>query len=118
MAKVYGIHEIELHPGVDEESFIKICKEIAEIEEKETGWKHSLLKGDRGQRAGKYAVMIEIESVEERDRIAPTPDLSSEEQTRWLEEHRALVELKKKRAAFSPTDIGAHKEFTDYILLT
>ena len=118
MAKVYGIHEIKLHEGVSEESFKKAFKEFAKFFAEEWGWKVILLKGDRGQRAGEYALIYEIKSVKERDRFAPTPGGSSEEFNRWYEEHKAMAdELMKKWATFSPTDTGAHEEYTDYIVL-
>jgi hypothetical protein len=118
MAKVYGIHEIELYAEVSEESFKKFFTEFAKLYEKESGWKVILLKGDRGQRAGKYALMYEIKSVKERDRFAPAHNESSEELDHWYEEHKEMAEdWSKKWASFSPTDTGAHEEYTDYIKL-
>jgi hypothetical protein len=42
------------------------------------GWKTHLLRGDRGERAGKYLVLLEIESLEARDRYFPRPGEESE----------------------------------------
>jgi len=113
MSKVYGIHEIELHPGVDEASFEKFCKESFSDE---VGWKYTLLKGDRGQRAGKYAVLIEVESVEVRNRSMPEPSVPSEENLRDYEEHKEERDIwNKKWFSFTPTDIGLHAEYTDYV---
>jgi hypothetical protein len=118
MGKVYGIHDIELHPGIDEKSFVKffnreLAKAYADI-----GWKVRLLKGDRGQRKGKYAVMFEIASREARDRMSPAPGEASEENRRWYDEHKEQAdELTKKWYSFSPTDTGAHQEYTDYLEL-
>ena len=118
MAKVYGIHEIELHAGVSEESFKRFFKEYAKFMKEEAGWKMVLLKGDRGQRAGKYALMYEIQSVEERNRMAPGPNQPSAEMERWYKAHKTIAdEMTKKWATFSPTDTGAHAEYTDYIVL-
>ncbi len=36
------------------------------------GWHYSLLKGDRGLRAGRYALLIEVEDIATRDRYMPT----------------------------------------------
>ena len=116
MARVFGIHEIDVNPGINEVDFKKFfVNELAPIYKP---WKFMLLKGDRGQRTGKYAVLIEIESVEERDLHSPAPNTFSEEDQRWEAEHKDLVEaLMKKWAKFSTTDIGMHAEYTDYIVL-
>ncbi len=70
MAKVYIFQTLELHPGVKGEDFEKFfLEEYAPLGPK-IGWYPTLLKGDRGERAGKYAAIWEIESVEARNRIA------------------------------------------------
>jgi hypothetical protein len=51
-----------------------------------------VVKGDRGDRDGKYLLMIEFESTELRDRYFPTPDQVSEEAQRHLESRRAIME--------------------------
>jgi hypothetical protein len=108
MSKVYGIHEIVLHPGVDEASFEQFCKESFYEAE---GWKYTLLKGDRGQRAGKYAVLIEVESVETRDLSAPKANVQSDEVKRFNEEHKAEQEIwYKKWFSFTTTDLRLHPE--------
>ena len=118
MGKVYGIHEIELHPGVDEKSFVEFFNKEYARSFAEFGWKMILLKGDRGHRVGKYAVLLEIVSREARDRWAPAPGENSEEAKRWYEEHKKLADdLGKKWASFSPTATGAHQEYTDYLEL-
>ena len=87
MAKVYGLHEIELQPGVEPDEYERLfAEEIARSPEL-SGWKTHLLKGDRGARAGKYLVLLEIESLEARDRYFPRPGEASDEFTRFFEEH-------------------------------
>jgi hypothetical protein len=84
MCKVFGVLPVELRPGVDEQEFIKFCvKEFFPFGTR-LGWKGSILKGDRGDRAGKFAVLWEIPSVEQRDRFVPAPDVFTEECTRLL----------------------------------
>ena len=118
MSKVYGIHEIELHPGVNEESFVQFFNQELADANIEIGCKLKLLKGDRGQRVGKYAVLFEIESREARDRFSPAPHEGSEESKRWEAEHKEQEDyLNKKWALFSPTDFGTHLEYTDYLVL-
>jgi hypothetical protein len=118
MGKVYGIHELELNPGVDEKSFVQFFNcELAQAYA-EVGWTLALLKGDRGQRAGKYAVLLKIESRETRDRFSPAQNVESEESKRWYEEHKEQEDyLMQKWASFSPTDLGTHLEYTDYVEL-
>jgi hypothetical protein len=118
MGKVYGIHEIELHPEVSEKSFVKFFNEEYAKGYTEVGWKLMLLKGDRGQRVGKYAILVEIVSLEARDRFSPAHNVMSEEGKRWVAEHQELIDyMSKKWASFSPTDWGAHLEYTDYLVL-
>lgn len=116
MAKVYAIHEIEVYPGKDEKELKKAFKDLAGVVNREWGWKMTLLRGDRGLRGGKYAVMYEIKSVEERDRFAPSHHQPSAEANRLFVEQRAMIDpIMKRWAEFSPTDIGAHMEYTDYV---
>ena len=71
-SEVYAIHEIELKANVDTkefETFVK--KELAPIYNKMKGQKLILVKGDRGIRTGKYAIILTFESIEDRDRIYP-----------------------------------------------
>jgi hypothetical protein len=114
MGKLYGIHEIELQPGVSEEAFANFINQEFNEAYAWTGWKTILLKGDRGERAGKYAILFKIESLEARDSI-----LRSEESKRWFEEHKELADnLSKKLTSFTPTDLGEEAPFyTDYVEL-
>jgi hypothetical protein len=51
MPKVFGMHEIELRPGVTSEEYEHFySKELAPLPELQ-GWKSYLLKADRGDRA-------------------------------------------------------------------
>src|SRR5215211_3637850 len=59
-------------PGVEPDDYERFfAEEIATVVL--PGWKTHLLKGDRGERAGKYLVLLEIESLEARDRYFPRP---------------------------------------------
>jgi len=73
------------------------------------GWKLHLLKGERGAPVGKFLVLLEIESVEARDRYFPNPGEESEEVTRFFEQHpeaAAALEKWNKMGPFgSKTDI-------------
>ena len=72
MANVFGMHAIELKPGVSEQEFEEfVRKEVIPVYNQVPGQTTHLLKGDRGERSGKYLVLIELESTERRDHIYP-----------------------------------------------
>src|SRR5215211_9391078 len=73
MPMVYGLHEIELQPGVEPEEYERVFAEEFSPSFTLPGWKTHLLKGERGERAGKYLILLEIESLEARDRYFPRP---------------------------------------------
>ena len=82
MAKVFGVTPLELRPGVNGEDFEKFwIGEYAPLGLR-MGWISHVLKGDRGERAGKYTTIWEIASVEERDRYAPAAGQWTEEALR------------------------------------
>lgn len=115
MGKIYGIHEIKVHPGIDEDSFIRFFNQEMIPFYENSDWKLTLLKGNRGQRNGRYAVLYEVASREARDRDAPIPNQLSEADKRWYEENKEQADdLAAKWAAFSPTDLATHLEYTDY----
>jgi len=90
-AKVFGIHTIELHPGVKGEDFEKFyLEEFSPQLPTLEGWTTHLLKGERGIGTGRYLVMFEIESVAARDRYYPSPDQPSAKAQGTLESHMAL----------------------------
>lgn len=109
MAKVLGIHEIDLRPGVTGEEFESFYREEAGGFWP-SGWKGYLLKGDRGEREGSYTLLIEIESPEARDRIAPAHRELSEEAQREGDAHKEVIEKWKRLASFPAED----SVYTDY----
>lgn len=87
MAKVLEIHTFDLKPGTDEKTFEEfVMQDIFPIYRKVPGQTVHLLKGDRGERAGKYLMLVEVESVERRDQIYPP-----EGRDGYAEEIQALV---------------------------
>ena len=118
MARVFGLHEIELNPGVNEEDFENFfLNEVAKAP-LYPGWRARLLKGDRGARKGKYLMLVDIESAEARDRFSPAPDEGSEEANQFDQQHKDEVEpVFQKWATFSPTQIGQNSIYTDYLVL-
>jgi hypothetical protein len=84
MAKVFGFTPLELRPDVNEQEFIKFFAEQYAPLGARLGWIGYVLKADRGERAGKFAAIWEIPSVEQRDRFVPAPDQITEEGLRLL----------------------------------
>ena len=117
MPKVFGLHEIELQPGVQPEEYERFSAEKIAPSPELAGWKTHLLKGERGTRAGKYLVLLEIESLEARDRYFPRPGEESEEFTRFFEQHPEAAAALEKWQELGPfgseTDIS-----TDYVAVT
>lgn len=75
MAKVMGMHKVELKPGVDGKEFEQFIRnEVSPFYNRVSGQTVHLLKGDQGERDGKYLVLIEIDSPERRDEIYPPPE--------------------------------------------
>jgi len=114
MAKVFGIHEIELLPGVSEADFERFVAQEFIPNMGVEGWTAHLAKADRGERAGKYAIILEIESTAARDRYTPGNNEISEEGQRAFAGLAAAVE---KWATFSSTIPGQSTVFTDYVLV-
>jgi hypothetical protein len=112
MSKLVCIHDIEVKPGINEAYFKHFFVNDIAPTWALFDWRLTLLKGDRGQRTGKYAILIEIKSLEDRDRWTP------EEEQRWEDDHKDLMAaITKKWAEFSTTDLsGKNEEYTDYIV--
>jgi hypothetical protein len=111
MSKVFGMHMIALLPGVKAEDFENfVLEEVYPVLNLEV-WNYYLLKGDRGDREGKYLWMIEVESVEARDRFFPSPGEMSKEVQQFIEAQAAVFE---KWATFAtPIDVIS----TDYVVV-
>lgn len=77
-AKVYGMHMMMLKPGVTDAQFEKFVVDRLYPSWDVPGWKMSVLKGDRGDREGRYMLLVEIKSVAYRDELAPADGPPSE----------------------------------------
>ena len=107
MAKVVGIHHLELQPGVNAEDFERFVAEEVYPATAQQDLTLSVLKGERGERVGKYLLMFEIESVAARDRYWPASGEPSEAGQslagQWFEKFGTFV-----------TAVG---NFTDYVVV-
>jgi hypothetical protein len=108
MAKIVGIHEIELLPGVNESDFERFVTEefIPTVASNFEGWNQHLAKADRGARDGKYALIIELDTAA-RDRL----DAAGEDIV------APLADVMAKFGTFASTTPGMNTIFTDYIIL-
>ena len=111
MAKVFGMHMIALRPGVKADDFERFVKEEVYPVPFFEGTKFYLIKGDRGDREGKYLCILELESVELRDRLFPSPGELSNEAQQFLETQAAVFE--KWETYATPMDVIS----TDYVVV-
>jgi hypothetical protein len=96
MAKVFSTAPLVLLPGVKEEDFEKFVKEEFSVATMFPEWKLHILKGERGDREGKYLAFFEIESIEDRNRFFPNPSEPSEEAKQFAEDHPETMKLFEK----------------------
>ena len=114
MAKVYAIHPLELQPGVsgaDLEQFL--AGEGAVLLQTGPG-KATLVKGDRGARAGQYALLTEYDSVAARDQAYPVADVPPEEQMSSIPEPMRSLAVRFLGMA---SGIGVPGSYTDYVVV-
>jgi hypothetical protein len=107
MAKVFGIHNLELNPGVKEKDFERFVEDKLYPHTTRPDLTVYLLKGERGERVGKYLMIFECDSLQVRDHYWPALDVESEEgeafSAPWVEETLKYVSI-----------VGS---FTDYVVI-
>ena len=91
MSKVYSFHMISLKAGASGPDFERYIQGVLESWTKLgglSGMTMRMLKGDRGDREGKYLVMFEFESVERRNQLfpeaGPAARQGSDEFMQWM----------------------------------
>lgn len=109
MTTVYGLHEIELRPEVDPEEYEAWFAEEVAGQPVLPGWKAYLLRGERGRRTGKYLMVFEMDSIEDRDRFVSEEGEQSGELQRYLAEHPEIVSVWKRGLSFEAWSVS-----TDY----
>ncbi len=114
MSKVWGMHMVTLRPGIKAEDFEKfMMTDVAKLPMYD-GWKVRLLKGERGERKGEYMVLIEIDSLEARNRFSPEPDKASPEADEFDKSHPEGNQVFEKWATLA-TVPGQATMYTDYV---
>lgn len=82
MVKIYGLHSLELKPGVAGEDFERFYASTSNGLPSLPGWRFALLKGERGDQLGQYLVLVEVDSMEDRDRVSPDGGFDDTEEGR------------------------------------
>ncbi len=108
MGKVISFHAIDLQPGVTEADLERYVQDLRYAVPGQTVY---LAKGDRGARSGQYAVIVEFESADLRDRYFPTADTTSDEYTQLAAPFTAELER------FSQLTTWPDPTYTDYHVL-
>lgn len=96
MSKIFSTNPLVLLPSVKEEEFEKFVRDELSEAVNFPNWKFRILKGERGDRAGKYLALFEIESVEDRNRFYPSPSEPSEEAKQFYADHPETMKLFEK----------------------
>ena len=112
MAKVLGVHEIELGADKDPAEFERLASAVL-AEAAPDGLNVRVFKADRGPRNGRYMILIEIDSVEVRDRIFPIENEDSAEVLAFFDAHPTAGEAWGRLDSCVP-DFGVA---TDYVEL-
>jgi hypothetical protein len=112
MSTVFSIHNLEPRPGVSFADYEKVLLESLQFSQPLAGWKMHLVKGDRGDRKGRYAVIYEFDSVEVRNRYFPAEggEVSQEVQQMMASLPTELAERFNALVAVMPGVI-----YTDYV---
>jgi hypothetical protein len=114
MAKVHGIHDIVLNPGVSGEEFEQFFTREMMAAPELSGVRLHLWKGDSGERAGQYAAVLEIDSVATRDRHFPTEDAVGEEAQQVFQAQQGLWE---RWGHLASVPDGERTIYTDYVAI-
>jgi hypothetical protein len=111
-AKMYSIHKLELRSGVTGSELERFFNERFFPDWDIPGWNSYLLKADRGEREGSYAIIHVIESMEYRDRYFPRPGESTPE---WQKHAGDLDEISAELNELVSAFLG--EVYTDYYVV-
>jgi hypothetical protein len=112
MGKIYGLHTLELRPGVAAEDFERFVADSLEKLPSLPGWRIALLKGERGDQVGQYLSLVEVESIEARNRVSPGGGMDDTAEGReWLAVAGPVLEQWREYVVHIP---GLDAPYTDY----
>jgi len=105
MAKVFSIFQFELHPGVDDAEFEQFVSEEVYPVTVRPDLTLYVLKGERGERKGKYLCIFEFASVEASVHYWPEEGVASEAgkafTAPWMKKWGTLAQTTESGATFS-----------------
>ena len=105
MAKIIGIHPLELRDNVQAETLETFCRnELLPAVSALPGTKARLFKGDKGARNGKYLLLFEFDKAEQRDQF-------------FVEEAQASELVKEVWKQWPKLGTLVTNEFSDYVEL-
>ncbi|MET0828481.1 MAG: hypothetical protein ABWY26_03085 [Microbacterium sp.] len=112
MGKIYGLHSLELRPGVTGEDFERFFTSTAEQMPLLPGWRIALVKGERGDQVGQYLALVEVDSIEARNRVSPAGGMDDTEEGReWLAVAGPILQQWLEYVVHLP---GLDAPYTDY----
>ncbi len=111
MAKVFGIHHLELKDDATAAEFERVVSDELNALSRPPGWQFSIVKGERGENVGKYVLIFEIESLEARNRDSPDDGTYSPDFQKWLGTNSPTFD---KVSSYLTAPIGGGV-FTDYV---
>ncbi len=113
MAKVLGVHEIELKAGTTPEEFERFINEEFLQMPSYPGARYIVLKGVRGRRVDQYLLVFEFESLETFQRMTPR-------EHEFEEAYQAFVSsppVKSVLERWRQLATLANPDYTDYVEL-
>ena len=113
MSKVFAIHNFELKPGASAEALEKLLAE--NTFPTLPGWTSYYARGERGERAGKYALIHEFESAEVRDRYFPTEGGEVPEEVQRLFSDPKMQVIAEEFDKLATSTINS--VYTDYMVI-
>ncbi len=113
MSKVFALHYFDLKPDVSAEAL----EQFLETNPFPTlpGWKSYYVKGERGERAGRYAILHEFDSAEIRDRYFPKEDGIPNPEFQSLLNDPKMQLLRGKWSKLATSIM--HAIYTDYMVI-
>jgi hypothetical protein len=110
--RVMALREVTLKNGASAQEFEKYFSEVyaRTMAERIPGLQVYLLRGERGERQGKYVMVYELDSLARRNEYWPQPDVASERITQ-LTQNMPQFEFDKHLEA------GSGNAYTDYLVL-
>ena len=114
MAKVFGIHHLELKNAADAAEFERIVSDELNALSNPPGWQLSIVKGERGENVGKYVLIFEVESLETRNRDHPGGGPVTPELQKWYDTSLPMLD---KLSSYLTTPLFRGGVFTDYVVV-